>query len=101
MNSKYYNNADSNVFLVLFFSVFVGAVCVAFNTRILGGYISFLQCVAVLGYCVFPLFLAVVLLAILKFFQIHNRILRLLVVAATVVWSIFGKYRFIQLLEAS
>lgn len=81
--------------MVLFFSVFVGAVCVAFNTRILGGYISFLQCVAVLGYCIFPLFIAVIILAILRFFQVHNRLVRMILVAVTVVWSIFGTYLLI------
>lgn len=46
----------------ILFLMFVGALVVAFNTRILGGKMSLLQAVSVLGYCVLPLLFAVLVI---------------------------------------
>eukprot|EP01114_Cavostelium_apophysatum_P004189 TRINITY_DN1436_c0_g1_i2.p1 TRINITY_DN1436_c0_g1~~TRINITY_DN1436_c0_g1_i2.p1 ORF type:complete len:203 (-),score=4.89 TRINITY_DN1436_c0_g1_i2:61-669(-) len=45
----------SQLAVPLFVIVWVGAAVVTLNSLLLGGKISFFQCVCVLGYCVFPL----------------------------------------------
>lgn len=63
-----------------------------FNIRVLGGGISFFQSVAILGYCILPLFIASLLMELFKFLQIRNPIIRLILIIIAVIWSIFGNY---------
>lgn len=81
---------DSDSFLVLVFSVFGGAIFVTFNIRVLGGGISFFQSVAILGYCVCPLLIMIFVDQLLRFFQIKDHLIRFILLAVGVVWSIFG-----------
>jgi hypothetical protein len=82
------NSLDSNQFILLFFSVFGGALIVTFNTRVLGGKISFFQSVAVLGYCIFPLFIATIILVVMKFFNITSTVVKMIVVVVGCLWCI-------------
>eukprot|EP01105_Mastigella_eilhardi_P006868 TRINITY_DN18378_c0_g1_i1.p1 TRINITY_DN18378_c0_g1~~TRINITY_DN18378_c0_g1_i1.p1 ORF type:complete len:225 (-),score=71.45 TRINITY_DN18378_c0_g1_i1:98-772(-) len=54
----------SLVFSLVFVVVWLGAGIVTFNAAVLGGKISFCESVCVLGYCVFPLALARLLMLI-------------------------------------
>lgn len=56
----------SAVFASVFVLVWVGAAIVTINAQLLGGTISFFQSVCVFGYCVFPLTLSAILIAILR-----------------------------------
>ena len=69
-SKKFIKCLDSSDFLFLFFSVFGGAIIVSFNVKTLGGDISFFQSVAILGYCILPIFMAMLITHILIFVQI-------------------------------
>lgn len=79
---------DATQFVLLFFSVFIGAMVVTFNTRVLGGQISYLQSVAILGYCLFPLFIAALVVQVMRFVQFFNRWVRLACILAATLWCI-------------
>ena len=64
-----------------------GSFVVTINTKLLGGKISFFQCVCVLGYCVFPIVLGAILVAILRIFQADFLILKLLLAIVCLIWS--------------
>jgi phage shock protein PspC (stress-responsive transcriptional regulator) len=78
--------------MVLFFAVFIGGVAVTFNIKVLGGKISYFQSVSILGYCIGPIFLALIVIQLLKFFQIKIKIIRLIAIVAAAFWSILGKF---------
>lgn len=83
---------DATQFVLLFFSVFVGAMVVTFNTRVLGGQISYLQSVAVLGYCLFPLFVAALVIQVMRFVQFFNRWIRLIFILVAILWCILCNF---------
>ncbi len=95
IDSKFELNIDSTTFMALIFSVFVGAIIVTFNIKILGGKISYFQAVSILGYCICPIFVALMVFQFLKFLQINNRWLRMILLIVGTVWSIFGNSIFI------
>ena len=70
--------------------MFGGALIVSFNIRILGGNVSFLQSVAILGYCTFPLFLALIIVHFLKLIQVNNSVVKLVIIVVGVLWSVLG-----------
>ena len=76
---------------MLFFSVFVGAIIVSFNIKLLGGNVSYFQSVAILGYCIFPIFMAMIIIRLLLFFTINNIYIRFAIILASVIWSILCK----------
>lgn len=78
-------------FGVLFLIMWGGAFVVTVNTKLLGGHISFFQCVCVLGYCVFPIVLAAGGIYIFKMVGIHTLILKILVSGVALLWSTFSK----------
>lgn len=73
-----------------------GAFVVTINTKLLGGHISFFQCVCVLGYCVFPIVLAAVGIYLLKIIGIHSLFIKVIIAGVTLVWSTLSiKLRYI------
>lgn len=78
--------------MALIFAVFAGGVIVTFNIKILGGKISYFQSISILGYCICPIFLALILVQVLKFFQIKIALLRLILILVATAWSILGKF---------
>lgn len=68
-----------------------GAFVVTVNTKLLGGQISFFQCVCVLGYCVFPIILAATAIYFLKAITIHLLIIKIAIAAVALLWSTFSK----------
>lgn len=83
---------DATQFVLLFFSVFVGAMVVTFNTRVLGGQISYLQSVSILGYCLFPLFVAALVIQVMRFVQFFNRWIRLIFILVSILWCILCNF---------
>jgi len=69
-----------------------GSFVVTINTKLLGGKISFFQCVCVLGYCVFPIVLGAILVAILRIFQADFLILKLLLAIVCLIWSAMSTF---------
>lgn len=80
--------------MALIFAVFIGAVIVTFNIKILGGKISYFQSVSILGYCICPIFIALIVVQVLKFLQIQNSIVRFILIVVAAIWSILGKFNF-------
>ena len=80
-------------FGVLFLIMWGGAFVVTINTKLLGGHISFFQCVCVLGYCVFPIVLAAAVIFLLKGIGIHTLIIKILIAGATTIWATLSIFR--------
>lgn len=74
-------------FGILFLIMWGGSFVVTINTKLLGGHISFFQCVCVLGYCIFPIVLAAAIIYFLKFLTLNFLILKLVIGGLAVVWS--------------
>ena len=84
-------------FAEVFVIVWVGAMIVTLNTKLLGGSISFFQSVCVLGYCLLPLSLSLVLCR-LVLFLVQTRFLlamRCVFVLAGFLWSTFASMQFL------
>lgn len=77
-------------FGVLFLIMWGGAFVVTINTKLLGGHISFFQCVCVLGYCVFPIVLAAVAIYVFKIVGIHSLVIKIAVSGVALLWSTFS-----------
>ena len=54
-------------FADIFIIFWIGSIVVTVNSKLLGGCISFFQCVCVLGYCVLPQALSLILCRIVIF----------------------------------
>jgi hypothetical protein len=78
-------------FGILFLIMWGGSFVVTINTKLLGGHISFFQCVCVLGYCIFPIVLAAAIIYFLKFLTLNFLILKLVIGGLAVVWSTLSK----------
>lgn len=76
------NEADL-VFASVFCLVWLGSVVVTINAQLLGGTISFFQSICVLGYCVFPMTLAALIIGLL-------RLTPLSYVWLDILWSCLG-----------
>lgn len=64
------NSKDSGEVFTMVFSLFwLGAAVVTLNAKLLQGKVSFFQTLCVLGYCIFPLVLCSVVLALLHSFR--------------------------------
>lgn len=85
-------NSNGNEFGVVFLVMWGGSFVVTINTKLLGGKISFFQCVCVLGYCVFPIVLGAAIVAILKMFSISFILLKLIIAALALIWASLGTY---------
>lgn len=84
-------------FAEVFVIVWVGAMVVTLNTKLLGGSISFFQSVCVLGYCLLPLVLSLVVCWVIQL--VHQNtvllVIRCLVVLAGFLWSTFASMQFL------
>ena len=74
--------------------MFGGALIVSFNIRILGGNASFLQSVAILGYCTFPLFLSLMIVHFLQLIDVKNALVKFIIIVVGVLWSVLGTIFF-------
>merc|ERR1719481_2248702 len=70
---------------------------VTLNTKLLGGSISFFQSVCVLGYCLLPLVISLVLCRIVLLFSASTAlvILRFIIVLAGFCWATFASMQFL------
>lgn len=91
----------AEVFAAVFMTVWLGSIIVTINGQLLGGTISFFQSLCVLGYCVFPLDLAALTIAILRIFGLNYTILDIGVVALGFIWATRASTVFIGQFIAS
>ena len=84
-------------FAEVFVIVWVGAMIVTLNTKLLGGSISFFQSVCVLGYCLLPLVISLVLcrIVLLASQSTFLVVIRCLLVLAGFGWSTFASMQFL------
>ncbi|CAH1776454.1 unnamed protein product, partial [Owenia fusiformis] len=84
-------------FAEVFVIYWVGSLIVTLNTKLLGGSISFFQSVCVLGYCVFPLSVSLVICRIILIATQTTAlfIVRFIVVMLGFGWSTFASTAFL------
>lgn len=84
-------NSNGKSFGILFIIMWGGAIVVTINTKLLGGHISFFQCVCVLGYCTLPIVLAAAAIYILKLVKVDFLIVKMIIAALAIVWAMLSK----------
>ncbi|XP_048775827.1 protein YIPF6-like [Ostrea edulis] len=96
-SSKDSENDGGPQFAEVFVIFWVGAVVVTLNTKLLGGNISFFQSICVLGYCVCPLTVALIVCRIILVASQSTVlfIVRFVVVVAAFGWSTFASTAFL------
>ena len=83
------------VFSMIFIIMWIGAMVITMNSSLLGGKLTLMQCICLLGYCTFPSVVASFLnRIILKFLP---SIGKLIIVFISFVWSTKGKFFFIYI----
>nr|XP_057946663.1 protein YIPF6-like [Doryrhamphus excisus] len=83
----------AEVFVIIWF----GSIIITLNSKLLGGTISFFQSLCVLGYCIMPLTVAMVVCR-LVLFSLTGKVsfaVRLAVVVASFGWSTFASTAFL------
>lgn len=85
------------VFASVFVVVWLGSGIVTLNAQLLGGTISFFQSLCVLGYCVFPMMMAALLIGLLKLTPIGFVWLDLIWLALAFLWATRASSVFIGL----
>lgn len=85
------------VFAAVFCAVWLGGTVVTINAQLLGGTISFFQCLCVLGYSIFPLTIAALVLGVVKIVVRTWMWLDMIVVGAGCIWALRVSAVFISL----
>ncbi|KAG1937525.1 protein YIPF6 [Pimephales promelas] len=83
----------AEVFVIIWF----GSVIITLNSKLLGGTISFFQSLCVLGYCILPLTVAMIVCRIVLLGGSGSFVfaVRLIVVTASFSWSTFASTAFL------
>lgn len=83
----------AEVFVIIWF----GSIVITLNSKLLGGTISFFQSLCVLGYCIMPLTVAMLVcrLVLLGGSGTASFVVRLVVVSASFGWSTFASTAFL------
>ena len=80
------------VFSTIFIIIWIGGIIITINSSLLGGKLSLLQCICLLGYCSFPCVVSALLIrVILKFLP---GIGKLIIVILSFYWSIKGNFYY-------
>ncbi|CAD8181686.1 unnamed protein product [Paramecium pentaurelia] len=88
------NQSSDTIFGTIFIIMWGGSAVITVNAKLLGGQVSFFQSVCVLGYCVFPINIAAVLIT---FFQSYfGFFLRIIIVGVAFLWSTFSSLSFMS-----
>ncbi|KAK2192996.1 hypothetical protein NP493_19g13056 [Ridgeia piscesae] len=92
------SNDGGPQFAQVFVIYWVGAAIVTLNIKLLGGSISFFQSICVLGYCVLPLILALIVCRVILVADTQTTflfIIRCIAVLAGFGWAIFASTAFL------
>ena len=85
-------------FTEVFVAVWVGSAVVTLNSQLLGGKLSFFQSVCVLGYCIFPMVVAMVIcwsLVHIVSANIVSVFIRILITGLAYGWSVYASMIFL------
>lgn len=91
------NNDGGPQFAEVFVVVWVGAIVVTVNSKLLGGTISFFQSVCVLGYCILPLDIALTVCRLILITKQTAALfaVRFILVILGFAWSTFASIQFL------
>lgn len=92
------SDASYPEFADIFIIFWIGSIVVTVNSKLLGGHISFFQCVCVLGYCVLPLAIALILCRIILFAVQNWKVsiaIRLISVVLGLGWATYASVIFL------
>lgn len=90
-------NQASLVFASVFITVWCGSAIVTLNAQLLGGNISFFQSVCVLGYCIFPMTVAALVIDCLKLTWFSWAWLDMIWIGVAFLWATRASSVFIGL----
>jgi len=79
--------SDGKAFGIIFLVMWGGSFVVTINTKLLGGRISFFQCVGVLGYCILPIVIAAAAVYLLGKLGITFILVKVGIAGVALVWS--------------
>ena len=100
-NTPQADTRKSLSFAVVFVVVALGSLIVTFNAKVLGGQVSIFQSVCVLGYCMFPLVVVALVIAVVRAATSwHNILFRGLLVLGAFFWSSWASVGFMGALVA-
>ncbi|CAD8171678.1 unnamed protein product [Paramecium octaurelia] len=88
------NQSSDTIFGTIFIIMWGGSAVITVNAKLLGGQVSFFQSVCVLGYCVFPINVAAVVITFLQSY--FGFFLRLVIVGVAFLWSTFSSLSFMS-----
>ena len=77
------------VFSMIFIIMWIGAIIITMNSSLLGGQLTLMQCICLLGYCTFPSVVASFLNRVA--FKSIPSLIKLIIVFISFVWSTKGK----------
>lgn len=91
------HNDGGPQFAEVFVIIWFGSIIITLNSKLLGGTISFFQSLCVLGYCILPLTVAMVVcrIVLLGWVGPVSFAVRLIVVTASFSWSTFASTAFL------
>lgn len=92
------SDASYPEFADIFIIFWIGSIVVTVNSKLLGGHISFFQCVCVLGYCVLPLAIALILCRIILLAVPNWKVsiaIRLISVVLGLGWATYASVIFL------
>jgi len=81
-----FNKHDKNgiIFILIFNIMWIGSIVITLNAQFLGANVSIFQSMCLLGYCVFPINIAAIVLRICKFLPL---IFKIVIALAAFLWS--------------
>ncbi len=82
---------DNNIYASIFLMVFGGSMIITLNINLLGGNAHFLQSVCILGYCIFPVVIASIIITVVKII-VNNILYKFAVVGVAYLWCCACKY---------
>ena len=92
------SNSETSIFVLIFVIFWIGGFVITFNERFLGAKIGICQVLSLLGYGMFPITVAGV---IIGFCKISNIYVKLILVIVGLIWSIIASLGFFnRLVEA-
>lgn len=90
-NAENSGEGGTVIFGIVFVVVWVGSAVVTVNAQLLGGTVSFFHSVCLLGYCLFPLNIAAIIIATVGSYSSY---LNLAIVIVGFGWSTFSSIGF-------
>ncbi|VVC40013.1 Yip1 domain [Cinara cedri] len=96
-DSKHLQGDGGPEFSEVFVIIWIGSVIITFNSKLLGGTISFFQSVCVLGYCLLPIVLALITCRLILIFHQTNFLffIRFAISIGSFLWATYASVVFL------